>query len=64
MVEEGLAALGNEGANVRAALLAGIPMGKLGEPSDVADGCLFLASVDSKYMTGSELVIDGGYTCH
>lgn len=64
MVEEGLAALGNEGANVRAALLAGIPMGKLGEPSDIADGFLFLASVDSKYMTGSELVIDGGYTCH
>lgn len=63
MVEEGLGALGDEGANVRAGLLAGIPMGKFGEPSDVADGCLFLASAESKYMTGSELVIDGGYTC-
>ena len=63
MVEEGLEALGDEGANVRAGLLAGIPMGKFGEPSDVADGCLFLASEESKYMTGSELVIDGGYTC-
>ena len=63
MVEEGLAALGLEGTNVRASLIAGIPMGKFGEPSDVAAGCLFLASEDSKYMTGSELVIDGGYTC-
>jgi NAD(P)-dependent dehydrogenase (short-subunit alcohol dehydrogenase family) len=36
----------------------------MGEPLDIANGCLFLASEESKYMTGSELVIDGGFTCH
>lgn len=34
----------------------------VGEPSDVAYGILFLASNESKFVTDSELVIDGGYT--
>lgn len=38
------------------------PMGRLGEPMDIAYGVLYLASDESKYMTGAELVIDGGYT--
>lgn len=37
-----------------------IPMGKICEPSDIAAGALFLASEDSKMVTGTELVIDGG----
>ncbi len=42
-----------------------IPLGgEMGESLDIANGCLFLASDESKYMTGSELIIDGGYTCH
>ena len=41
-----------------------IPLRTMGEPLDIANGCLFLACEESKYMTGSELVIDGGYTCH
>jgi NAD(P)-dependent dehydrogenase (short-subunit alcohol dehydrogenase family) len=41
-----------------------IPLKTMGEPLDIANGCLFLASDESKYMTGSELIIDGGYTCH
>ena len=45
-------------------LMREIPMGAMGEPLDIANGCVFLASDESKYMTGSELVIDGGYTCH
>lgn len=38
------------------------PLGHLGEPNDIAYGILYLASDESKFVTGSELVIDGGYT--
>ena len=38
----------------------GIPMGHFGEPIDVAYGALYLASDESKYITGIELTIDGG----
>lgn len=38
------------------------PIGHLGEADDIAYGILYLASDESKFMTGSELVIDGGYT--
>ncbi len=43
-------------------LLSRIPMGRVGEPREIGCGILFLASDESSYMTGSELVIDGGYT--
>ena len=39
-----------------------VPIGRLGQSEDVANGVLFLASDESSYMTGSELVIDGGIT--
>lgn len=39
-----------------------IPLGKMGQPIDMANGCLFLASDESRYMTGAELVMDGGFT--
>jgi NAD(P)-dependent dehydrogenase (short-subunit alcohol dehydrogenase family) len=39
------------------------PLGHVGEPEDIAYGILYLASDESKFITGSELVIDGGYTC-
>jgi NAD(P)-dependent dehydrogenase (short-subunit alcohol dehydrogenase family) len=38
------------------------PLGRVGQPEDVAYGVLFLASDESSFMTGSELVIDGGLT--
>ena len=38
------------------------PLGRIGQPEDVAWGVLFLASDESSFMTGSELVIDGGRT--
>jgi NAD(P)-dependent dehydrogenase (short-subunit alcohol dehydrogenase family) len=38
------------------------PIGRLGEPDDIAYGVLYLASDESKFVTGAELVIDGGYT--
>jgi len=39
------------------------PIGHIGEPKDIAYGILYLISDESKFVTGSELVIDGGYTC-
>jgi NAD(P)-dependent dehydrogenase (short-subunit alcohol dehydrogenase family) len=41
---------------------AGVPLVRVGQAQDVANGVLFLASDASDYMTGSELVIDGGMT--
>lgn len=38
------------------------PIGHVGEPEDIAAGIAYLASDDAKFVTGSELVIDGGYT--
>lgn len=38
------------------------PIGRLGVPQDIANGVLYLASDESAFVTGSELVIDGGYT--
>jgi len=38
------------------------PLGHMGEPDDIAWGVVYLASDESKFMTGAELVIDGGYT--
>jgi NAD(P)-dependent dehydrogenase (short-subunit alcohol dehydrogenase family) len=42
---------------------AQVPMGHMGEAWDVANAALFLASDESRYVTGIELVVDGGLTC-
>jgi NAD(P)-dependent dehydrogenase (short-subunit alcohol dehydrogenase family) len=52
---EGVAAL-------RADLDSRHPVGHVGEPDDIGWGVVYLASDESKFMTGAELVIDGGYT--
>lgn len=38
------------------------PIGRIGQPEDIAGPAVFLASADSAFMTGSDLVVDGGYT--
>ena len=63
MVENALAAMpAAEGEAFHARIMDSIPVRAMGEPGDVANGVLFLASDESRYMTGAELVIDGGYT--
>lgn len=46
----------------RAQLLQRYPLGRLGQASDIAQAALFLASEESSFVTGSALVVDGGYT--
>lgn len=46
----------------KVAIAALHPLGHIGEPDDIAYGVLYLASDESKFVTGAELVIDGGYT--
>jgi NAD(P)-dependent dehydrogenase (short-subunit alcohol dehydrogenase family) len=53
---------GMDRAAARAALDALHPLGGTGTPDDVAWGVVYLASDESRWVTGSELVIDGGYT--
>ncbi|MET4559912.1 NAD(P)-dependent dehydrogenase (short-subunit alcohol dehydrogenase family) [Lysinibacillus parviboronicapiens] len=43
-------------------LIRATPMGRLGQPDEVAKAILFLASDEASYITGGELVIDGGYS--
>ncbi|MGD9981831.1 MAG: glucose 1-dehydrogenase [Hyphomonadaceae bacterium] len=61
MVEAYLAAQPDPVA-AKAAVAALHPLGRIGEPDDIAYGVLYLASDESKFVTGAELVIDGGYT--
>ncbi|QXH58902.1 SDR family oxidoreductase [Pseudomonas maumuensis] len=52
--------LGDTALNTRIA--AGVPLGRLGEPIDIAAAMLFLASDAARYITGQTLVVDGGAT--
>ena len=61
MVEDYIRSIGDVDKG-RAALDALHPIGHVGDAMDVAFGVLYLASDESKFVTGSELVIDGGYT--
>ena len=61
MVDNFLKSLPDAAAG-RAALEQLHPLGHLGDVDDVAWGIVYLASDEAKFVTGSELVIDGGYT--
>ena len=46
---------------IKQGMLAKIPLGRTGKPIDIADAAVFLASDNSSYITGAEIVIDGGW---
>ena len=51
---------GRMSEETKRSLAAQVPLGELGHPRDVAAVCTFLASDDSRYVSGSEIVVDGG----
>ncbi|MCC6917740.1 MAG: glucose 1-dehydrogenase [Alphaproteobacteria bacterium] len=61
MVSTALHEMGN-GNEMRDLLITRHALGRMGVPKEIANGIVFLASDESSFMTGSELVIDGGYT--
>lgn len=63
-INTGMAAYGAEAAGTTVEQLGQdmYPLGRIGEPEDVANVVVFLASEESRYMTGAELVVDGGGT--
>jgi 3-oxoacyl-[acyl-carrier protein] reductase len=60
ILTEGLA--GTLGQKHIDAMTAAVPMGRLGEPIDIAWAALFLAGDESRYITGQRIVVDGGQT--
>ena len=61
MVEtEGLHAAGFKGSPFEQAMVAQTPLGRIGQPGDIASVAVFLASEDSKYITGEIVNVAGG----
>jgi 3(or 17)beta-hydroxysteroid dehydrogenase len=63
VVETSMTASIMEDEEAKKTALSWHPIGHFGKPEDIAYGVPYLASDESKFMTGSELVIDGGWTC-
>jgi NAD(P)-dependent dehydrogenase (short-subunit alcohol dehydrogenase family) len=61
-VAQALSAKGLDADQIREHMRAGHPMARMGQADEIARGIRFLASDDSAFMTGAELVIDGGWT--
>ncbi|MEV6411280.1 SDR family oxidoreductase [Kribbella sp. NPDC051718] len=56
----GLAPDATQAPALLGAIASGVPLGRLGEPEEIANAVLFLASSESSFMTGAEIFVDGG----
>ena len=52
----------NNSSETIAKFVSGIPLGRLGEPEDIAEVAAFLCSSKNRYLTGQDLVVDGGFS--
>jgi NAD(P)-dependent dehydrogenase (short-subunit alcohol dehydrogenase family) len=52
----------DNGNELKTLLISRHPLGRLGQPREIADAVVFLISDEASFMTGAEMVIDGGYT--
>ena len=62
MLEEAFRRMGQDPDQAFDYMQTAVPLGKIGIPRDIAAGILYLVSPAGRYVTGAELVIDGGYT--
>lgn len=56
----GFSSLGQKGDQIKAGIVASVPLGRIGTPDEIAKAVSFLASEDSSFITGIELFVDGG----
>ncbi|MFI5712784.1 SDR family NAD(P)-dependent oxidoreductase [Kribbella sp. NPDC051620] len=56
----GLAPDAEQASALLGSIASGVPLGRLGEPEEIANAVLFLASSESSFMTGAEIFVDGG----